>query len=196
LTTNEMPDNNAAPAGHVDLRPAFRVTPLSHSDFVQVPVCQSTRNCRQFAPRIRGNVRFAQTLACVQHRALTAIEACRTLALGGHRETCDHCGASRAGYHSCRNRHCPKCQHLSKQRWIEVRRAELLPVPGLFISSASSAREPVAESSESAPRVVRELAVRRASRNQLTSRIVRLLLLDRIFLLLAFGRVSGGLSRG
>ncbi len=76
-----------------------------------------------------GEVRCTQTLAPVQLRALRAIETCRTSALGGHRETCDRCGASRAVYHSCRNRHCPKCQTLAKERWIEARRAELLPVP-------------------------------------------------------------------
>jgi hypothetical protein len=74
-------------------------------------------------------VRCAQTLASVQLRALRAIETCRTSTLGGHRETCDRCGESRAVYHSCRNRHCPKCQTLAKERWIEARRAELLPVP-------------------------------------------------------------------
>jgi hypothetical protein len=76
-----------------------------------------------------GDVRCAQTLASVQLRALRAIETCRTPALGGHRETCDRCGASRAVYHSCRNRHCPKCQILAKERWLEARQAELLPVP-------------------------------------------------------------------
>jgi hypothetical protein len=80
--------------------------------------------------RLHGSeVRCARTLASVQLRALRAIETCRTPALGGHRETCDRCGASRAVYHSCRNRHCPKCQTLAKQRWIEARRAELLTVP-------------------------------------------------------------------
>lgn len=44
-------------------------------------------------------------------------------------ETCDHCGVSRAVYHSCRNRHCPKCQALAKERWVEARCAQLLPVP-------------------------------------------------------------------
>ena len=71
----------------------------------------------------------ARTLSSVQLRALRAIKACRTPALGGHRERCDHCGASRAVYHSCRNRHCPKCQTLTKERWIEARRADLLPLP-------------------------------------------------------------------
>jgi hypothetical protein len=68
-------------------------------------------------------------LAPVQRRALRAIEACRTPALGGHLERCDRCGATRAVYHSCRNRHCPKCQTLAQTRWVEARRAELLPIP-------------------------------------------------------------------
>ena len=50
------------------------------------------------------------------------------LALGGHRQTCDTCGAERIAYNSCRNRHCPKCQTLAKERWLAARRAELLPV--------------------------------------------------------------------
>ena len=80
--------------------------------------------------RLHGDsIRDAKLLARVQVRALRAIEACRTPALGGHRERCDRCGASRAVYHSCRNRHCPKCQTLAKERWIEARKAELLPIP-------------------------------------------------------------------
>jgi hypothetical protein len=63
-----------------------------------------------------------------QHRALRAIAACRTAALGGHTETCDVCGATRIAYNSCRNRHCPKCQTLAKARWLAARQAELLPV--------------------------------------------------------------------
>jgi hypothetical protein len=60
---------------------------------------------------------------------MRAIEACRTAALGGHVERCDACGRLRYHYHSCRNRHCPKCQTLAKERWLAARRAELLPVP-------------------------------------------------------------------
>ncbi len=63
-----------------------------------------------------------------QHRALQAIGACRTAALGGHTETCDSCGAIRIAYNACRNRHCPKCQTLAKERWLAARRADLLPV--------------------------------------------------------------------
>ena len=68
-------------------------------------------------------------LVPVQYRAMTAIEACRTERLGGHVARCDACGLLRYHYHSCRNRHCPKCQTLAKERWLAARRAELLPVP-------------------------------------------------------------------
>ncbi|MBI3048140.1 MAG: transposase zinc-binding domain-containing protein [Acidobacteria bacterium] len=54
--------------------------------------------------------RRAHRLARVQTLALRAIAACRTALLGGRRETCDHCGATRLTYNSCRNRHCPTCQ--------------------------------------------------------------------------------------
>jgi hypothetical protein len=52
---------------------------------------------------------------------------CRTAYLGGHIERCDHCQAETIAYNSCRNRHCPKCQCLTKERWLAARRAELLP---------------------------------------------------------------------
>ncbi|HEX7784633.1 MAG TPA: IS91 family transposase [Methylomirabilota bacterium] len=73
--------------------------------------------------------RQAHPLSRAQRRAMSAIETCRTAALGGHRERCDTCGAERLAYNSCRNRHCPKCQTLAKERWLEARRADLLPVP-------------------------------------------------------------------
>ncbi len=72
--------------------------------------------------------RHAHGLSRAQRRAMQAIETCRTAALGGHRETCDTCGAERLAYNSCRNRHCPKCQTLAKERWLAARRAELLPI--------------------------------------------------------------------
>lgn len=58
-----------------------------------------------------------------------AIVACRTAALGEHLDTCDACGATRHVYHSCRNRHCPRCQTRAKEAWISARRREVLPVP-------------------------------------------------------------------
>jgi len=60
---------------------------------------------------------------------MRAIEVCRTAALGGHKDQCDHCGHLEISYNSCRNRHCPKCQTLRKEKWIEARREDLLPIP-------------------------------------------------------------------
>lgn len=67
--------------------------------------------------------------AAVQRHAMAAIETCRTASLGGHARVCDACGAIAVSYNSCRNRHCPKCQTLAKERWVAARAAELLPVP-------------------------------------------------------------------
>ena len=64
-----------------------------------------------------------------QRRVLRDVQNCRTAALGGHVEQCDHCGHQRIAYNSCRNRHCPKCQGPARARWMRARKAELLPVP-------------------------------------------------------------------
>ena len=53
---------------------------------------------------------------------------CRTAHLGGRIERCDHCAALRLTYHSCRNRHCPRCQHIPREQWLEKRKQEILPV--------------------------------------------------------------------
>jgi hypothetical protein len=73
--------------------------------------------------------RQTHRLSRPQLRAMRAIEICRTAALGGHVDECDQCGARKISYNSCRNRHCPKCQSLDKERWLEKRCSELLPVP-------------------------------------------------------------------
>jgi hypothetical protein len=64
-----------------------------------------------------------------QRRVMTAIEICRTAALGGHVEHCQDCAHSRIAYNSCRNRHCPKCQSRAASAWLTARQSELLPVP-------------------------------------------------------------------
>jgi len=64
-----------------------------------------------------------------QRRAMRAIEICRTAELGGHVDECDQCGQVRISYNSCRNRHCPKCQTLDKERWLEAQGEALLPIP-------------------------------------------------------------------
>src|ERR1017187_866622 len=72
--------------------------------------------------------REAHRLPLEQLRVMIAIEVCRTAALGGHLEKCDHCAEERNAYNSCRNRHCPKCQGAERVKWLESRKAELLPV--------------------------------------------------------------------
>jgi Putative transposase/Transposase zinc-binding domain len=68
------------------------------------------------------------TLCSQQYKAIRAIVACRTAILGGHLSRCDSCGYEVISYNSCRNRHCPKCQAMQKERWVSARQAELLPV--------------------------------------------------------------------
>lgn len=63
-----------------------------------------------------------------QRRVMTAIEVCRTAALGGHLERCDQCDHERNCFNSCRDRHCPKCQCLARAQWIEDRQDELLEI--------------------------------------------------------------------
>jgi hypothetical protein len=63
-----------------------------------------------------------------QLKVMSAIETCRTAALGGHVEGCEDCGHWRVAYNSCRNRHCPKCQAAKAREWLAERQADLLPV--------------------------------------------------------------------
>jgi hypothetical protein len=69
------------------------------------------------------------SMSTAQRRVMTAIELCRTAALGGHLERCDQCGHERNCFNSCRDRHCTKCQSLARAQWIEDRQAELLDCP-------------------------------------------------------------------
>src|SRR5882762_6608316 len=66
------------------------------------------------------------SLSTAQRRVMTAIQVCRTAALGGHLERCDCCPYERPCYDSCRDRHCPKCQSLARAEWVEKRKAEIL----------------------------------------------------------------------
>ena len=64
-----------------------------------------------------------------QLRTLGSIKRCRTAEMGGHIDACTSCGSMRISYNSCRNRHCPKCQGKEREKWIEKREEDLLPVP-------------------------------------------------------------------
>jgi len=78
---------------------------------------------RQHGPAYRQ----AHPLPLAYHRVMRAVETCRTPVLGGVVEWCDHCQYTHIRYRSCRNRHCPQCQGLARAKWLEQRKAELLP---------------------------------------------------------------------
>jgi hypothetical protein len=67
-------------------------------------------------------------LSLAQLKVMSAIEQCRSAALGGHVLRCEGCGSDQISYNSCRNRHCPKCQSVAAHRWLEARQRDLLPV--------------------------------------------------------------------
>jgi hypothetical protein len=67
-------------------------------------------------------------LSLAQLKVMSAIEQCRSAALGGHVLRCQGCGTDQIAYNSCRNRHCPKCQSSAAKRWLDARQADLLPV--------------------------------------------------------------------
>jgi len=79
--------------------------------------------------RYGENYRQNHYLSTEQSKTMHHIERCRTAVLGGHSEACDHCGFKRNSYNSCRDRHCPKCQTLVKEKWLNSRKSELLPCP-------------------------------------------------------------------
>ena len=81
---------------------------------------------RQSGPLYREQ--HATALSRGQFRVMSAIERCRTAALGGHVEQCDTCGHLRISFNSCRNRHCPKCQSMVRAQWLDDRQADLIAV--------------------------------------------------------------------
>jgi hypothetical protein len=87
---------------------------------------------RQHGPAYRE--KFKGRIPASHLKAMAAIEQCRTEALGGHIYICDECGASRYSYHSCKNRHCPKCQNEAAQEWLARQTELLLPVPYYMVT--------------------------------------------------------------
>jgi len=76
-----------------------------------------------------SSVQESKKLNSWQLRTLNAVRRCRTAELGAHIDGCSSCGHLRISYNSCRNRHCPKCQGNEREKWIQARESELLPVP-------------------------------------------------------------------
>ncbi len=87
---------------------------------------------RQYGPTYREQ--YGHRLSASQRSAMAAIEHCRTEVLGGHVYTCPRCATVRYSYHSCRNRHCPTCQHGQAQTWLTKQQAVLLPVPYFLVT--------------------------------------------------------------
>jgi hypothetical protein len=105
-------------------------------------------------------------LSLHQLKVMSAIEACRTAAMGGHVEACEDCGLWRIAYNSCRNRHCPKCQGAAARTWLAERQADLLPV-GYFHVVFTLPTE-VADIALHNKAVVYDLLFRAASETMLT----------------------------
>jgi hypothetical protein len=97
---------------------------------------------------------------------MSAIENCRTAALGGHVEACEGCGQWRVAYNSCRNRHCPKCQGAAAQTWLNEREADLLPVGYFHVVFTLPAE--VADIAFQNKAVVYDLLFKAASESMLT----------------------------
>jgi hypothetical protein len=97
----------------------------SHAAPAERASCELADIFRQYGEAYQRTHR----LRAAQRKALWAITHCRTAVLGGQHQWCDACGFEQYTYHSCRNRHCPKCQSMATAAWVATRREELLPVP-------------------------------------------------------------------
>jgi hypothetical protein len=105
-------------------------------------------------------------LSLAQLKVMSAIETCRTAALGGHVEGCEACGFTRIAYNSCRNRHCPKCQGVAAREWLAAREADLLPVGYFHVVFTVPAE--VADIAFQNKAVIYDLLFRAASQTMLT----------------------------
>src|SRR5580704_6931007 len=101
-----------------------------------------------------------------QLKVMSAIERCRTAALGGHVERCEACAHLRISYSSCRNRHCPKCQAVAAKQWLADRQAELLPVP--YFHVVFTLPGPIAEIAYQNQAVVYDLWLKVAAESLIT----------------------------
>jgi hypothetical protein len=101
-----------------------------------------------------------------QLKAMSAIERCRTAALGGHVERCEACSHLRISYNSCGNRHCPKCQAAAANEWLADRQAELLPVP--YFHLVFSLPRPIADIAYQNQTVVYDLLLKTAAETLIT----------------------------
>ncbi len=76
------------------------------------------------------------SISYTQQKVINALIKCRTSSLGGHVTECDECGHKQISYNSCKNRHCPKCQTLTKEKWIDHQKFNLLNVGYSLLQTA------------------------------------------------------------
>jgi hypothetical protein len=107
-----------------------------------------------------GHISFAQL------KVMSAVEQCRTSALGGHVARCEDCAHEHIAYNSCRNRHCPKCQAGAARAWLAARQAELLPVGYFHVVFTLPAR--IADIAYQNKRLVYDLLMRASAETTLT----------------------------
>lgn len=126
----------------------------------RLEVAEVIRSCRDAFLK-----QYGACLTSEQRRALDDLTACRTAALGGHVLECPGCGHQELSYHSCGNRHCPKCQATAAARWLEAQAADLLETPYFHVVfTLPSALGPMARSN---PRTVYGLLMRAAAQTLL-----------------------------
>jgi len=101
-----------------------------------------------------------------QLKVMSAIERCRTAALGGHVERCEACAHLQVSYNSCRDRHCPKCQAAAAKEWLADRQAELLPVP--YFHLVFTLPRPIADIAYQNQAVVYDLLLKTAAETLIT----------------------------
>src|SRR5258708_14687386 len=102
---------------------------------------------RLHGPEYRAH--FGDRMLPSHHRAMQDIEQCSTASLGGQVYFCHQCQAQRYSYHSCKNRHCPKCQNEQANQWLEKQKSLLLPVPYFMVTFTLPAQlRPLARSNQ------------------------------------------------
>jgi hypothetical protein len=105
-------------------------------------------------------------VSLAQMKVMSAIESCRTAALGGHIARCENCAHTVIAYNSCRNRHCPKCQGAAARTWMEEREVELLPVPYFHVVFTLPA--PIGDIAYHNKRVIYDLLFKASAETMLT----------------------------
>jgi hypothetical protein len=119
---------------------------------------------RQRGPAWRAS--HAGHVSLGQLKVMSAIERCRTAALGGHVERCEACAHLRISYNSCRDRHCPKCQAVAAKEWLADRQADLLPVP--YFHLVFTLPGPIADIAHQNNAVVYDLLLKTAAETLIT----------------------------